>query len=122
MCLQRRDEYSTRGDRRSPCGDALLRPVPDQQPVSDGLRQPGEGQPRRSPGDGPAEGQAAGEAGVHHGGSAGQRQQQLLLNAPISGQLSCSSGASQQEDFSCPNTETNWWNFKTPGRCSHSMK
>lgn len=76
-----RDEHRARGDRRPPRRDALLRPVSDQQPRRDGLRQPGEGQPRGSPGDGQAEGRPAGEAGVHHGVPAGEQQQQLLLNA-----------------------------------------
>lgn len=79
FCLRRRDEHRPRGDRRPPRRDALLRPVADQQPRGDGLRQPGEGQPRRSPGDGQAEGRATGEDGVHHGGSAGAQQQLLLI-------------------------------------------
>ena len=80
--LRRRDEHGTRGDSSPPRWDALLRSVADQQPGGDGLRQPAEGQPRRSPGDGQAEGPAAGEAGVHHVGSTGQRQQ-LLLNETV---------------------------------------
>lgn len=56
----------------------MLCPVADQQQVGHGLRQPGESQPRGGPGDGQAEGQAFGEAGVLHGGSAGAWQKLLL--------------------------------------------
>lgn len=61
----------------------MLRNVTDQQPGGDGLRQRGEGQPRRGPGDGEAEGRTAGEAGVDHGGSAGAGQQRLLTVIPV---------------------------------------
>lgn len=72
----------------------MLRPVTDQQPGGDGLRQRAEGQPRRGSGDREAEGRTAGEAGVDHGGSAGAGQQLLLTvmvapTIPVPYWLSC---------------------------------
>lgn len=62
-----RHEYGARGDCSASLWDACVRPVPDHQPGCDGLRQPGEGQPRGGPGDRPAEGKAARATGVQHG-------------------------------------------------------
>lgn len=60
----------------------MLRPVVDQQPCSDGLRQPGESQPRGGPGDCEAACQTVGESGVQSSGSAEAGQLSLIVTLP----------------------------------------
>lgn len=80
-----RNEHCARGDRGSPRRHALPRAVADHQHLGDGLRQPGEGQPRGGAGDGPAAGGADGEAGVHHRvPDVAQQKQHLNLELPLS--------------------------------------